>query len=70
MVLYLLIGALIGCVIGYIGSNIYDILFKGSYHASSPSSFMSFGTFIGAIIGFGFGIAKLTDGTHPLATDL
>lgn len=70
MVLYLLVGALGGCVIGYVGSKTCDIIFKGSSYVPSQNSLMTFGILVGAIIGFGFGVAKLTDGTHSLATDL
>jgi len=66
MVLYLFIGTVSGCVLTYIGCKTFDVSFKGSDYTPSPGALLTFlGTIVGAAVGFGFGAAKLANGTHP-----
>lgn len=67
MVLYLFIGTVGGCIITYIGCKICDVNFNGgnNYTPSSGAILTFLGTLVGAAVGFGFGAAKLANGTHP-----
>ncbi len=64
MVSYLLIGIICGFIITYVGCKICDIDFSGGHFGPSPGAILTFlGAIIGAAVGLGFGVVKLSNGT-------
>ncbi len=64
MVLYTIIGGLVGGVLTYVGCKVFNVDFRASYGISVGGLMTTFGTVIGGAIGFGLGVGALMNGTH------